>query len=297
MADEGTQASGIPTPDTTTGGADTNGVTSPVAAGTPAPPWYSTFADADLRGYAENHHWTGPEDAVSKHRDLERLRGVPAERLLKLPEKLDDANALMPIYDRLGRPKEASGYDIPIPAENGDPEFAKAAAGKFHEVGLNTTQAKAIATWWNETAQANAAAVIQQVAQEHQVDLDEVKREWGGQYGAREELGRRAVRELLMPSGLDVEDLNEIEDVIGTAKLMKFAAHLGEKLGGGEFIDGSRTGNGASSMSPEGAQSRITELLNDREWGAKVLNNPAGPEATELDRLQKIVASRGRQNG
>jgi hypothetical protein len=42
----------------------------------------------------------------------------------------------------------------------------------------------------------------------------------------------------------------------------------------------------AETPSPEAAAARLKDLLANREWGAKVLANPEGPEGREMDRLR-----------
>src|SRR4051812_22872278 len=64
-------------------------------------PWYGGVADAELRGFAELKGWKSPDDALVSYRNLEKLQGVPPERLLKLPEKADDP-AWSEIHGKLG---------------------------------------------------------------------------------------------------------------------------------------------------------------------------------------------------
>ena len=52
-------------------------------------------------------------------------------------------------YADIGAPKDASGYEIPVP-EGHNGEFAKEAATAMAKVGLLPNQAKQLATWWNE---------------------------------------------------------------------------------------------------------------------------------------------------
>jgi hypothetical protein len=47
----------------------------------------------------------------------------------------------------------------------------------------------------------------------------------------------------------------------------------------------------AETPSPEAAAARLKDLLANREWGAKVLANPEGPEGREMDRLQRLAAN------
>ena len=73
-------------------------------------PWYSTFTDKDLKGYAELNHWKDPEAAARDAREAQKLIGVPKEDLLRVPKDFGVAKPeeIAAVYDRLGRPKTAA---------------------------------------------------------------------------------------------------------------------------------------------------------------------------------------------
>ena len=65
--------------------------------------------------------------------------GLPADQILRLP-KADDAEGMMKVYDRLGRPAKPEEYKLPKVAHR-TPEAEKAAQEWFHKAGLTTSQA------------------------------------------------------------------------------------------------------------------------------------------------------------
>src|SRR5690606_18358521 len=73
---------------------------------TTATDWTSGFSD-DLKGFVQNKGFKDPASVLDSYRNLEKLMGTPKERLLRLPENMDDANAMGEIYTRLGRPQTA----------------------------------------------------------------------------------------------------------------------------------------------------------------------------------------------
>src|SRR5258708_5378414 len=103
----------------------TNGaVTTAPPAAAPAgdAPFYSTFDDADLKGFAEVNGLKTPLHAVQQLREAQKLIGVPKDELVRVPKadaKQEDWN---PIWDRLGRPKEAAEYKLEVP-QGDDGEF------------------------------------------------------------------------------------------------------------------------------------------------------------------------------
>src|SRR5690242_20907106 len=50
--------------------------------------------------------------SLESYQNLEKMRGVPAERLLTLPDDKSDEATRNAFYEKLGRPKEAAGYEF-----------------------------------------------------------------------------------------------------------------------------------------------------------------------------------------
>jgi hypothetical protein len=267
--------------------------------GAAAEPFYSTFADADLKGYAENKRWANPEEAVKSYREYEKSRGIPQERLLALPDpalaKPEDWNA---VYDRLGRPATPAEYKIPaIEGDEKSAKFTDAMKPILHGIGLTQDQAVKLKTAWDGYITNEAKARDAEQAQREQVDMQELHRVWPGEvFAQREEMARKFGDQIFIPAtGGDrakaIELAGKIEDAIGTSAFLKIFAHGGEKLGEAKFA----SGNGAPSsfgMTPAGAKARKAELMADKEWGAKALVKGTA-QAQELDRLQRIEDSAG----
>lgn len=256
----------------------------PPSAPPAAPPsgeWFSGFND-DLKGYVQTKGFKGPDAVVDAYRNLEKLHGVPQERLLKLPEKLDDAS-LAPIFDRLGRPEKPEGYSL-APEKGGDENFIKFAQGMFHEAGLTKSQGEKLAGKWNEyikTAQDNH---VKQFNEKATQENEALKKEWGQAYDQNVEIGRNAVQAF----GIDKETLDKLENSMGFAALMKFAHSLGQKLGEDSFIGPNSKTGGFGVMSPQQAQHRIKQLGQDREWTNRYVNGGVA-EREEMERLQKMA--------
>jgi len=260
-----------------------------------AAPWYASIEDPLIRGVAELRKWSSPAEAVKSYTELEKMKGIPGDRILAVPEKPDDAEGWNKVYDRLGRPAKPEDYNLPVPQDFGDPEFAKAAAVKFHGMGFSQKQATDLATWWNEQQLAYITESDRTRQQEAEMDLRDLRREWGGAYEEREELAKRAVREFIEPLGMDADTLTLMEEAIGTANLIKLFAAVGEKLGESRYAESSPgAAANAFGLTPDAAKARLAQLMQDKEWGSKVLKNPGGPEAAEMDRLQRISVSGGR---
>ena len=241
--------------------------------------WYDNIDDADLKGYVQNKGWKDPKELADGYRNLEKLLG--GEKI-PMPKGADDKEGWARVYDALGRPKTADDYKLQVP-EGDNGEFAKVAAGKFHELGLTAEQARGLNEWWNQTQQGKMQEFAQQTAAKAEADLQSLKSEWGAAYDENLEFGRRAAREY----GLDQDKLSKIEAAIGTGDMIKLLAQIGRAQGESSFVDGESGGKGFG-MTPEAAQSRINALRADKEWTSKYLAGNA--DATqELARLMKLA--------
>lgn len=248
--------------------------------------WLPSDADAELVGHVQTKAWSNPVDAVRGHRELERLLGADrAGRTVTLPKDDAPAEEWAKFHDRMGRPPSPDGYKLAVP--DGMPaDFAKSAAGKFHELGLSARQAESLSSWWNSTvagqAQAQDAASQTALEAEHKV----LEKDWGTgpDAQARRELARRAAVHL----GLDAAAIDGIERTAGYSKTMKALAKVGDMLreagieGAGEV--------GSFGTTPEGARAKRAQLMADQDWRTRAMN-PASREWAELQRLDGIIAA------
>jgi hypothetical protein len=261
---------------TITATADLGGVNNqaPNAAGN----WWDGFQDNDLKGYVQNKGWKDPADLAVGYKNLEKLLG--AEKI-PMPKGADDAEGWTRVYDALGRPKSADEYKLSVP-EGDTGEFAKLAAGKFHELGLTAKQAEGLAAWYNEQGSGRMNEMQQQQAAKAEADMQSLKQEWGAAFDENVEFGRRAAREY----GLNAEKLSALENSLGTSEMLKLMATIGRAQGESEFVT-SGSGN-TFGMTPSAAQQRITALRADKSWTAKYISGDADARS-EMQRLMNLA--------
>src|SRR3989304_4855337 len=105
-----------------------------------APVWTDGLPQETL-GFVEKKGWKGNADVITSYQNLEKLHGVPAERIIKLPEKLEGAEMGV-IYNRLGRPEKTESHKIPVPEGAGADFIAGETAPDFGSGILTPEQAK-----------------------------------------------------------------------------------------------------------------------------------------------------------
>lgn len=275
-------------------------IVAPIAA--PAPitqpvgnePWFKGIEDSELRGWTELKGWKSPADAAKSARELETKIGVPAEQLLKLPKDLASAKPeeLNAIYDRLGRPATPEDYHLEVPLGD-DGAFAKSIAPVLHKHGITAAQAKGLNADWNSMMEEMSRQSTEQVTQKQAAELTDLKREWSGKtFDERSELGRRALREYGAALGKDQAEIGQtltaLEGSIGTAKLLKLFAAIGEKQGEHGFIDSDR-GSQTFGMTPEAAAVKKQQLMADPDFTKKYMAGRETAEFQQIDQLNKII--------
>lgn len=256
----------------------------PAAAPPPAPPAIAWLpgADEETVGFVQNKAWQGPSDVLTGYRNIEKMLGADrAGRTVVLPAE-DTPEAWGQVYDKLGRPANPDGYGIKAP-EGADPAFSKAAAAKFHELGLSTKQAAALTKFHEEFGGAMTAAQQAQETAALEAEHATLKKDWGSEHDARREVARRAAVHL----GLDEKAIDAMEKSSGYALTLKALAKVGDLLSehGAEGI----STPGSFGTTPEGAKARKGQLMADKEWGKRAMN-PASAEWAELQKLDRIIA-------
>lgn len=284
-----------------TSGGTANGGASATGAGNPPPgssnnggtgngtaSTATTWVDAlspELKGFAENKGFKEPSMVLESYRNLEKLQGVPPDRLLKLPEKPDDAEWAN-VYKRLGRPDKPEDYKLkPGDESESSKAFVDWAQKTFMEAGLSTKQAETLAAKWNEQSQnyikqADEAATAR--LQEQQKNL---KKEWGAAYDHQMKVAKEAAHTF----GLTPDQVDGLEKVLGYDGIFKHLYAVGSKLGEGEFVSNSSGGGKPgfnAPMSPAAAQDRIAALKGDQEFGKKYSSGDFEAKQT-MDRLHK----------
>lgn len=281
----------------TNGGADAGQETS-VAQATKAgaaasEPWYSGFKDPELKGYAETNHWDGPEAAARDAREAQKLIGVPKAELLRIPKADAKPEDWASFYDKIGRPADPAGYELAKYAPEGvDPALANLMAPTFHQNNVPKQMAHGIAEGFNAAITKLNEEAIQARAAKQADELLSLKREWGGGYDKQEEIARRGFRESIQDLGENDEErqtvMTDIENTIGTRRLLKWFAKMGAATQEDEHVDSQTGSKGFNAATPEGAWAKLEQFWSDTDW-VKRRNAGGLAENQEEDRYLRLT--------
>jgi hypothetical protein len=274
-------------------------------------PWYDGLEQADI-GHIQNRGYDKLEgDALAKSlyqwgRSAESKIGLPADRVLRLPEKPDDA-AWGDVYTRLGKPATPDAYDLTtVKFSDGKelaPDFAANVKTLAHSLNLPADAGQKLASELvkqfegHSKAASDAAAAAADKARTDKLaveiqtkgaNLAALQSKWGTEY----DKNYTAAQGLAMQLGYTADELVEMAGTAKYAPLMERMAAMAKASGEAPIINpGSATGGG-TGQTEEQLVARRAEIMASHR--GKVLGGEESrkifAELGELDR--KITIAR-----
>lgn len=241
----------------------TGKVTSPI-------PWLDGV-DADMLGYAQNKGWSDPKQVVEGYRNLEKMHGVPADRLLKLPAADADQATKDAFYEKLGRPKTADAYDFKV---GDDAEATTRIKGLMHKHGISSEQARGLVADQLAFEQEIVGKQQEQHRAKVETEHNQLKSEWGAAF----EQNLNAAREGRKLLGLNDGEVDAMSQVLGHKRLMTLLQSVAVNSGEDSFVAGNDRTSG-SAMTPAQAEQKLKELGKDPGWRQRVLNGDVAANA------------------
>lgn len=235
------------------------------------------------KAYVSQKGFKDPVSVLDSYINMEKLMGVPQDRLLKLPSKPDDP-AWGDVYERLGRPRDPKEYQLEIP-KGGDETFAGWARSAFHELGLSKSAGEKLAAKWNEYVQGTQTQRTQVTAQKAALEEAGLKKEWGAAFDKHVAMAQNAAKSF----GLDGDTLDRLESSMGYVGALKFLHGMASRVGEAQFVSGGSGGKGYNGvMPPDAARGRIEALRGDSDF---VRRYAAGESSAkeEMERLHKMA--------
>lgn len=225
-------------------------------------------AGADL-GSGESWRDSLPEDmrndtGLSKFSDVSGL----AKSYMNLEQMLGRDKIPMPVtdedwsgvYGRLGRPEEASGYEMKTPEGVTFDETAQQnMCDMAHKMGLNQKQMEGVSGWVFSELQGRKAADNTSTEQALEETTAALKTEWGEKYDQNVNVALRAVEEF---GGDDLREFLNKSKIGGQAlgnhpAMIKMLADIGGKMMEGGKLEGS----GTLVQTPEEMQNEVNTLM------------------------------------
>jgi hypothetical protein len=263
------------------------------AGGSGSKPWYDGHLDAELIGHAQNKQWDVSDPvkaaaaAIKAHREAERFVGVPANRLIKLPEKDDDTAGWNGVYQRLGVPADAKDYDFSGVKFSDGTELDAAFTDKMRSAlaaarvpkDRAPTVTKAVVEYLEEADKAESTERTAKI----DAEKAELKKNWGPNY----DLNKLRAMEGAKRLGITAEAITALEGQVGYAAVMDAMRKIGAGTSEDTFVEGK--GSNSNPMTQQGAVARKAELMADKDWAARYLKGGA-QEKREMFALDAMIA-------
>jgi len=244
----------------------------------PQPQSWTAGFDEDTNAYVQNKGWKDPADLLSSYKNLEKFAGG-SKNLVEIPGEDADSDRLGQFFNKLGRPESPDKYGIEA-GKGLDPELTEWYKNTAHELGLSDRQAKQLFEKWNDTIGQKEQQMQQETIRQQEQSIQDLKKEWGQAYENQIDAGRRAVNAL----GYDQEQLNAMEDKLGTAEMLKLFAQVGSKMGEDSFAGGERS-SGSFGLTPAAAKQQISDLKLDSGFMGKYTNG----DKDAVNKMKKLM--------
>jgi len=254
--------------------------------------WFAGL-DGDTQGWLENKGWTaenGLTQMVRAHRSLESMIGRDK---VVWPKDAQDKTAWAEVHRRMGVPSSWEEYGlVPLgadgrPDEAADRSYADGMAQVLHKLGIGRDTATALAGEHAKLQAVLTAADNDAFQRTSAQDLDNLRREWGGEADHRLAAAQRATRAF----GIEPGNLGKIERAIGTRAMLTLLSEIGTAISEDRGSGAGGFGSGGW-LTPEAANARLVELRGDKDWTRRYFTGDKSAIA-EYDRLIAAVANRG----
>jgi len=252
-----------------------------------APSWTDGLGE-DAQGYVENKGWDGAEQMLDSYRNLEKSMGAPADQILHLPKEDADAEEWGAVYNRLGRPEDASGYEL---SNREHPEGAIDLTGDMsqwaHEAGLSKRQAQTMYEKYNGRMSEFVEDMQTQQAERTASDEQVLRKEWGEAWDENIAAATRFRQRF----NLDDGTIGRLEGALGLRGLLELSAEIGRGLGEHTMPGDREQDSGAGTafgMTPGAAKAKIADLSLDEKFMEQYLDGR--PEAVaRMTRLHSLA--------
>jgi len=235
------------------------------------------LSDED-KGYIQSSNYQDASAVVKALRETKSYVGADKNDLIRVPKADKDGNRdLSEVFKALGRPEKAEDYQF------GDTDFAKAAAQKLFDIGITSKQASALMEFMTEQDNANKAKSDEEWNTSVEKGIAALKKEWGADYEANIAVMQQAMRDIVEKTGFTQDELDKIEQTLGTDKATKLFYAIGASNGGIKNLQNYNAGQ----ETPEIAAYKLKEMMSDKET-AKLLAQKDHKTMSEVKRLTEL---------
>lgn len=274
-------------------GAPAGGGGTPPADG--GKPWYDGAAAEDV-GYFQNRGWdkvdakTAAFNAAKAHREAEKLIGAPADKIIRLPNDPNDAEAWRGVRLKLGMPQDDKGYADTLKvvkhADGSDlkPEEVAALSQRAFKLGLSKADALTYVSETIKDGDTSRSSSTVELEGKLAVEKTKLADNWGTKYEANMFVAKQTAIAL----GVTPEQIAALEKAVGYSAVMEMMRNIGSKIGEDRFVNTVLNNGAPAIMSKEQAVDRKTSLMADKAWVKSYLDGDTAKKA-EMTALNTMI--------
>ena len=231
----------------------------PVEAEAPAS-WRDNLSD-DLKMDSNLLKFNDVEGLAKSYINAQRMIGADK---IALPGKHATDDEWGEVYQKLGRPDGADGYELKFGDGDDNPiigEYAEA----VHAAGLNPNQAQALLDWYTSVEERSNQAQSDTASQATEDGLQELRTEWGRAFDQKAESAKRAAVALLGSTEMFDDVMLADGRMLGDhPAIVKMFASLADQISE-DTMQGETT---ETAFTPDEAMRRIAEITapNSPYW-------------------------------
>lgn len=232
----------------------------------PTGTWIDSLSAED-RAYVSVKGWDkegkSPADILKSYRNIERLRGVDADKLVKMPD-WSKPESVAEYRAAMGVPADPTGYENHEVATPTGALIADPIAKISHRLGLPQALHSELLNATGELVTELFQNESEEISRRNAAQLVDLKREWGTRF----EENNQAVSNAIAQLELSDEFVDALKIAGGEAEARRVLARIGTRLG--EHKRPSEGNAGPTLMTSDVAKAQIKALQGDREFYAKM---------------------------
>lgn len=181
----------------------------------------------------------------------------------------EDPAAWGEVFERLGRPREPKGYELSDVAKDGKvqpkEEFVDGYRQKAHELGLSNTQAARLYDWFWETTAKEMDQITGSLKERRENADAELDKLYGNAKDEKVAAAKEAINQFA-PEGF--HDFLRETGLGNDPRMVQFAVKVADAMKEDTLGPATRRSS-ASTMTPDVAQARISEIMRDEAWSVQ----------------------------
>src|SRR3990167_7410680 len=249
--------------------------------------WYESFSKPEIKSYIQKKGFENAETLADSYLNLEKLAGGDRKNLIKLPDDLGSAE-MSPLWERLGKPKEAKEYTFNLP-EDLKPYTPEAHMEKAKELSFKHNiprrQIEGFMKDWLEFRSGEIKTEIDGLKAKHSEDTKELEKNWGK--GHKENLN--IVANTAKRLGLTDQEWQTMQGAFGIKRSHDIMYEIGKGSKESDFV-GNEKGSGNRTFTADDAKGEINQLIKDSDF-ARRLSSGDIEARKKWDRLHEAAYS------